>query len=311
MATPEPRPGPTRQGPVRSEQLVDPGEHHPGRVVGQRPERLAQCPPHRLGWPARDEVQHLVLVEPQPDKRVSRGRQVLQCPAALADHADCLVLGSEQSLNDAEQFGGPCASGNPERDQRTVPVGGQPGEQLAERLVRDAPRRRLGLLRLVGGPPRWLPEELHRVVVGIQTPVLSAFSLGKRVDQRTAVHLPVVLIERPDRCASMAPGPRRVVSPGWRLASKRVHGAGGRGIRPARPGGLLDSLEPQGEVTGLGPACDVPADLDRVQEAEPAQQLVGIRPQRGRPGIVSQHVVQELGDRRHLGTMLVEQHERP
>ena len=34
------------QGPVRSEQPVDAGEHHPGGVIGQRPERPSQRPPH-------------------------------------------------------------------------------------------------------------------------------------------------------------------------------------------------------------------------------------------------------------------------
>ena len=140
------------QRPVRAEQPVDPGEHHPGRVVGQRPERAAQRPPHRLVRPSRDQVQHLLLVEAQPDERVRRGGQVLQRPAALADHADRLLLRGEQALDDAQQLGGAGAGGDVERDQRPVPVAGQPGEQVVERLVGDAPRRRLGLLRLVCGP---------------------------------------------------------------------------------------------------------------------------------------------------------------
>src|SRR5258708_15584672 len=47
------------------------------------------------------------------------------------------------------------------------------------------------------------------------------------------------------------------------------------------------------------------------KEAEPGQQFVGVRPQRGRSGVVSQHVVEELADDRNLGAVLVEQHERP
>jgi hypothetical protein len=230
---------------------------------------------------------------------------VLQHLAALADHADRLVLESEQSLNDAQQFGCARPGRDPERDQRPVPVAGQAGEQLAERLVRNAPRGRLGFLRLVCGPAWWLPEELHWVVVGVQAPVLSAFSLRKRVDQRAAVHFPVVLIKRPDCRASMAPGPGRVDPAGRRLPRERIDQTRSRGIGPAGPGRLLDGLLPQGEVTGLGPAC-VPGNPDRPQETEPGQQLVGIRPQRGRPGIVSQHMVQELGDRGHLSTMLIE-----
>src|SRR5256885_11895545 len=42
----------------------------------------------RLVRPLRDQVPHLLLVEPQPHERVGRGWQPLQCPAALADHTD-------------------------------------------------------------------------------------------------------------------------------------------------------------------------------------------------------------------------------
>ncbi len=147
--------------------------------------------------------------------------------------------------------------------------------------------------------------------MSVKAPVVDALGLRKWVDQRTTVHFPVVLIERPDRRAGMAPGSGRVVPPGRRLPGKRVHGARSWGTGPAGPGGLLDGLQPQGEVTGLGPARGVPGNLDRPQEPEPGQQLVGVRPQRGRPGVVSQHVVEELADDRNLSAALVEQHERP
>jgi len=94
---------------------------------------------------SRDQVQHLLLVEPQPDERIRRGRQVLQRLAALADHADRLVFRGEQPLNNAQEFGGARCGRDIERDQRPVPVAGQAGGQLVEGLVRDVPRRWPGL----------------------------------------------------------------------------------------------------------------------------------------------------------------------
>ena len=75
---------------------------------------------------------------------------MLQSPAALADHADRLLLRGDQSLGNTQQLGRAGAGGYVERDQRPVPVAGQPREQVVERLVGNAPRRGLGLLRLVG-----------------------------------------------------------------------------------------------------------------------------------------------------------------
>ena len=69
---------------------------------------------------------------------------MLQSPAALADHADRLLLRGGQALGDAEQLGGAGAGGDVERDQRPVPVARQPREQVIERLAGNAPRRRLG-----------------------------------------------------------------------------------------------------------------------------------------------------------------------
>ena len=68
---------------------------------------------------------------------------------------------------------------------------------------------------------------------GVEAPVIDAFGLRKWVDQRTAVHFPVVLIERPDRRASMTPGPGRVVRPGVAcpVSGFTVPGAGASGRR--------------------------------------------------------------------------------
>ena len=89
------------QGPVRAEHLVDPGEYHPGRVVGQRPERPAQRPPHRLVRPSGNQAEHFLLVEAQPHECVCRCGQVLQSPAALTDHADRLLLRGDKALTSA------------------------------------------------------------------------------------------------------------------------------------------------------------------------------------------------------------------
>ena len=146
--------------------------------------------------------------------------------------------------------------------------------------------------------------------MGVVAPVIGAFGLRKWVDQQRAAHLAVVLIKRPDRRAGMAPGPGRIVLLERRLPGKRIHGGWGRSIGPKGPGRLPGALQPQGESRASS-ACRVPGDPDRPQEAEPGQQLVGVRPQRGRPGVISSHVMEELADDRNLSAVLVEQHERP
>jgi hypothetical protein len=263
------------QCPVRAQRGVGLVEDHPGGVVCQRPERTAQSPPQCLLRPFRDQVPRLLLVEPQPHERVGRGRQPLQRPAALADHTDHLLLGHHEALADAEQFGGAGAGGHVERDQGPIPVAVQGREELAERLIRDAPRGWLGLLRLIHRSPRWPPERPHRIVVGVEM-LVDAPGLGERVDQRPAVHLPVVLIERPDHRASVPPGPGRVVGARSCLASDRVHRSRCRRVRAALPQRLLAGLEPQSEVARLRASGEMPGNLHRTQKPVPRQQFVGV-----------------------------------
>ena len=144
----------------------------------------------------------------------------------------------------------------------------------------------------------------------IELPLLRALGLGERVDQRPAVHLPVVLIERPDHRASVPPGPGRVVLARRRLPRDRVHRARSRSARTALPRRLPDRFQPQREVTSLSPASEIPANRDRVQETEPRQQLIGVRPQRCRARVVGEHVMQELRDRGDLGALPIDEPER-
>src|SRR3954454_14740943 len=63
-----------------------------GRVVLQRAERPSQRPPQRLRRVLGDHAAQFLLVEPQPHERIGGVRKVLESLAALADHADRLVL---------------------------------------------------------------------------------------------------------------------------------------------------------------------------------------------------------------------------
>ena len=61
------------QGPIRAQSRVRPGEHRPGRIVGQRPERPPQRPPQRLIPASRHQAGHLRLIQPQPHERIRGG----------------------------------------------------------------------------------------------------------------------------------------------------------------------------------------------------------------------------------------------
>ena len=58
--------------PVRSQNLVGPAEHCPGRRIGQHPERPPQRPPHRMARTSRHQAVHLLLVKTQPHECVRR-----------------------------------------------------------------------------------------------------------------------------------------------------------------------------------------------------------------------------------------------
>jgi hypothetical protein len=185
--------------------------------------------------------------------------------------------------------------GSPERmvgDEDAPEVVGPPLQWLAS----DGDLGRPGLLRLILCPPRRPPERLHRIVVCVKMLLVDAPGSGEWDDQRTAVHLPVVLVERADHRASVPPGPGRVVLGGRRLASDRVHRSCGRRIRAALARWLLAGLEPQSEIACLHPTSQVPGHLHREQKSVPRQQFVGVGPQRCRAGVVGEHVMQELGD---------------
>jgi hypothetical protein len=206
----------------------------------------------------------LLLVEPQPHERVRRRRrrrERLDRPRSLADHRDELLAGVGARPRDAQELRCPRAGGDPERDQRPVPVRPEPGEQLVEHAVGDLPGNRLRDSRpeQAGLPPR---ERLQRVVMRVRPP---------RPGQRERVH---------DR-----PGPGlqaiRVEAPAYRFAVRHRRRREPYRRRP-RPGyrpnhgrpppGLFRELEPAAEVPGLHPRRLAPRHLDGPGEPEPAQQ---------------------------------------
>ena len=155
------------QRPVGAKGLVRPDEHGPRRVIGQRPERLPQSPPHRVVGPGRRLAAHLLLlIQAQPHERIRRGRQLLQRPRSLADYGDQLLSRVDARAEHAQQLLSARPGGDPEGHQRPVPVRAQQREQLVElpigNVPRDPPRQpgpeQAGSLRA---------ERFHRVAMGM------------------------------------------------------------------------------------------------------------------------------------------------
>jgi hypothetical protein len=140
--------------------------------------------------------------------------------------------------------------------------------------------------------------------------LVAAPGLEERVDQRQAVHLPVILVKRPDHRTSVPPGPGRVVSPRSRLAGDRVHRSWGWRVSAALTGRLLAGLKPQREITRLCAAGEMPGNLDSVQKPLPRQQFVRVGTQRCRARVVGEHVLQELRDSGHLHALTIEKPKR-
>jgi len=266
------------QRPVRPQRRTRPGEHRAGRVIRQRPERAPQRPPHRVVRPGRHQAVRLLLVETQPHERVRRRRQRLHRPRSLADHRDELAAGVHAPAGDAEQFRGPRARGDPERDQGPVPVRRQGREQLVEQPVRDAPRDTSRL----PGPEQscpFLPERLQRVLVRMRPAVLPG--QRERVGQRPGPRLQVIAVKRTaDRLAARDRRGRvsraRRSLPGHRVhRPRRWPGAGPcrTACPPVIPLRLARQLQPPAEIPGLCPRRLIPFEPARPGEAEPPQQV--------------------------------------
>ena len=138
--------------PVRSERGVGPLEHPVRRVIGQRPVRAPQRPPERIRRPGGPRPRNSSGRAAATRTRRAR-REALHRPRALADHRDQLLRRDRRPCARAQQLRGPCPGRDPERDQRPVPVRGQPGEQLVEPLVGDASRDPPGHPRPVAARP--------------------------------------------------------------------------------------------------------------------------------------------------------------
>ena len=281
MATPEPRPGPTQQGPVRSQGLLRPVEHHPRGVIRQRPERAPESPPQRIIRPGRDLVPEFVLVKAQPDERVGGRRQHLQRPGPLADHADELVCGLDPVPDDGEQLPGTGPGRDPEREQGPVAVRRQGSEHLVEPLVRDRPRDALDGLGLIRCRLPWPLPRLQGIMVRVDL-VPGTPGSRERADQRTAVLCPVILIERMDHGTRVPAGRRRVRLGLVRLPRDRVHRSRGRTVTAALPRRLPGPGQPERVIAGFGSRRPVPRDLHRVQEPDPAEELERVRAHRAR-----------------------------
>ncbi len=77
------------------------------------------------------------------------------------------------------------------------------------------------------------------------------------------------------------------------------------------PGGAIDVIRSQPNTgTRRNAQSASPSLTSAEKEPEPRQQLIRIRPQRHRAGVIGEHVVQELGNCGDLGAPLINKPER-
>ena len=273
--------------PVPPQRLARPGEHAQRSMVGQLPERAPQRPPQWLVRPCRDQAVHLLLVEPQPDERVRRRRERLHRPCPLADDRDQLLPGVRVGDGGSQQFAGTRSGRDPERDQRPVPVRPEPGEQLAELLIRDTPR----LPPRDPGPEQPRPaarERLHRAAVRPGT-AAPAPDQRERVHHRAGPGLEVEVVKVAQHRLAVRRRGDRVTA--------------GRARLPSDP-------QPPAEIACLSPGRLIPLQPRRPAEPEPAQQVHPIRPQRRIRPAAPLDVLQVPGNRDHRLACRVGQPER-
>ncbi len=180
-----------RRGP---RPVVDPLEHAVHAVVGQRSDRGTQRPPQRLPTSPGDQPLHLHLVEPQPHERVRGRRQLLGSAAAFADHRDQLPPGIDPAHRGGQQLRGPRPGRDVEGHQRSVPMRGQPGEDLVELLVGNGARHPGDQPRPVAATA-FLAMRLHRVVMGARPPTAAGTVQRERVEHRPATSVAVQVVE--------------------------------------------------------------------------------------------------------------------
>ena len=305
------------QRPVRAHRGAGPGEHQPGRVVSQRPERAPQRPPQRLIPPSGDEPAHLSLIQPQPHERVRGCGQLLQLLCPLADHRDQLLPGIGVGGRRAQQLRSPRPGRDPERDQRPVPVRTQQREQLVEPLIRDLPRHPPRSLRPV--PPGALASKrLHRVVMRVRPSPPPTPGQRERVDHRPGASLQVKIVKAAQHALAVHHRRRRIPAARRPLASNRVRrprsrrpsGRSSAGIPPARPRRLISQPDPAAEIPRLGAGRLIPADPRRPQEPPPAQQIHPIRPVRRRRAPARSQFTEELRRRDNQRAASIDQPER-
>jgi hypothetical protein len=109
--------------------------------------------------------------------------------------------------------------------------------------------------------------------------------------------LGVVAVEGRQHRHRMVDRRRRIPGPQVRLAGARVHRPRPGRIRaPPVPGRIGTRTQPQHEITDLRALRPVPRDIHRGQEPEPSQQVISVRPARGRAVTTGQEMPQEVID---------------
>ena len=290
------------QGKAPVQARCGPLEHRPRGMIGQRAQRPAQRPPHRLIPGRRHQAVELLLIKAKPDERVRRGRKLLHGPGPLAHHGDQLLARIYPGTHSSQQFRGPGPCRDPERDQGTVPVRAQRSEQTAGHLVRDLARYPLRHPRPVA-PGTLRPERAKRIAV--RTSPRPAHQ-RERIDDRAAAALDMERVERPCHRLSMRD---------CRCRQRLARGGGGqRG--PGSPAPPVRSFppatrpQPGDEIPGLISPSPVPRNLHGPQEPEPPEKIHAVRALSSPRAARRAQLHHELIDRSHGRTSRIDQLER-
>ena len=156
------------------------------------------------------------------------------------------------------------------RHQRPVPVRRQPREDLVELLIRHAARNP-GRHPRPEQPAALIAAGLHGIVMSVSPAATPGPVQRERVDDRAGTRIPVQVIEGPQHSLRMR-------AHRWRIRPGRGRP---RPPRPRRRRPPAPDLKPPAEITRIDAGRPIPAHTRGIKEPEPAQQIVGIRADRG------------------------------
>ena len=281
MATPEPRPGPTRQRPVRAERVVRALEHPSSGAVRERTRLAAHRPPQRpCDWTLEGPQ-----VTSEPGQRFGRQRDHPPLARTLRDDRHALSCPVDVLDGGAKQLFGARTRTDVTGDQSPVPVGGHLREELIPHRIRDRPGCHL-LSTLAIGTPSMSPTQLKWAAVS--QGATARRRLRDRVHDRAVRPVRVEVVEPANSCQRQVDRRRTVPGAKVRLAGLEVHGGGGSRLPAALE--VRRDPQPADQNCRLRLGGAVPPDAELPHDSEPQECRVAVRPDGTRTVVTDCHV---------------------